>query len=648
MSPSRRMRPCHAALAAALWPIALLPFYTLFRAAFLWTNEHRFRATPLGELLRAFLAGLRFDLAGIVQTNVPFLLWLLAGSVFAVASGSRARRIWAGGIAPLGLLCNVPFLFFNLADIEYSKFSGTRLHVGVFSLWRDFLGQAPQLGMHFLQIPIAFAFCSAILYWMTQALAGRLRKAPAAPLPARLPQTLVSFALLVSFGRGGIGSKKPIGLVDAFNGRSGSLGQLALNASISLLHGGRSDGRVPGVSYFKSPQEARAVLGLRPEWDGEGGSLARRNVVVLILEGFGQEYLGAAPGSRCYAPFLRSLAERSLSFNRAYANGRQSIQAPFSVLAGLPPLMGSPIVNTPYVANDIHGMGALLRERGYQTAFFHGGRNGTMRFDAMTSLLGFSRYHGADEYLAQAGEAGIGDDDGTWGIFDGPFLRYAGRELGRMREPFAAGIFTLSSHNPFRLPAEASGRFPKGDLEIHESIGYADSALRDFFASIEREPWYERTLFVLTADHTAQSREAPYAGELGAHRVPLLFFSPGATLPAAETESVAQHADILPSVAHLLGLSRGLVPPFGRSLFEPGGVGRAIFFQPGTHTLAGDEGVVTLSDSGEISLFRYVDPMHLLLERDPSRPELRRRLGSELEALIQLFRNGANNDSWYR
>jgi hypothetical protein len=66
---------------------------------------------------------------------------------------------------------------------------------------------------------------------------------------------------------------------------------------------------------------------------------SKPNVVVMILESNGREYFGSfnkqfnIPNYVGYTPFIDSLAQKSLIFTNAYANGYKSIHAMSSVLA---------------------------------------------------------------------------------------------------------------------------------------------------------------------------------------------------------------------------------------------------------------------------------------------------------------------------
>ncbi len=70
-----------------------------------------------------------------------------------------------------------------------------------------------------------------------------------------------------------------------------------------------------------------------------------------------------------------------------------------------------------------------------------------------------------------------------------------------MRQPFAAAVFSLTAHHPFKVPAALADRLPDGPEPILKAIAYSDYALRRFFETAQTRPWYKDTLFVITADH---------------------------------------------------------------------------------------------------------------------------------------------------
>jgi phosphoglycerol transferase MdoB-like AlkP superfamily enzyme len=99
---------------------------------------------------------------------------------------------------------------------------------------------------------------------------------------------------------------------------------------------------------------------------------------------------------------------------------------------------------------------------------------------------------------------------------------------------------------------EDEARFAGGTQRIQPSLRYTDDALRHFFATASTMPWYANTLFVITADHTADlERDGQHSTEAIDHWVPLLYFMPTAIAPAT-IDRVTQHIDIMPTVLDLI------------------------------------------------------------------------------------------------
>src|SRR5690606_7384717 len=183
-----------------------------------------------------------------------------------------------------------------------------------------------------------------------------------------------------------------------------------------------------------------------------------------------------------------------------------------------------------------------------------------MGFLGFSNILGFDKYFGKTEYNNDS------DFDGVWGIWDEPFFQYFNRELGMQRQPFMATLFSVSSHEPYKVPQQYDGKFPKGRVNIHQTIGYTDFALKRFFEEARKQPWYENTIFVLVADHGNTIYYDEYKKEMMRNTVPILFFTPSGKYKGINREW-AQQIDIYPTLLDMIGYEK----PFrswGRSLIS--------------------------------------------------------------------------------
>lgn len=621
----------------------LLAAYLLLRLGFFAANYGVFAEASAGQMALAFWHGFRFDLSALLVLNVPFVL---------LSFVPRFGRGWQRALRGVYLTLNAPGLALNIIDSQYFKFIGRRTSDELFTITGDIERQAGQLVWHYWFLLLPFALLFGLLWYFyplpTSAPAVRPR-----PALRRLAQGMLEVGLVAALTvlgiRGGL-QLKPLRPGHAFVQTPPSLGHLALNSTFTFI---KSFGQktLERPAYFDSPAALRQALAARyPAPRPQPAGRQPDNVVVLLVESFASEYNGVEnPGQRSYTPFFDSLATApgALLMREHYANGRRSIESLPAVLAGLPSLMESAYITSNFQTNELHGLGELLGRRGYSTSVFHGAQNGTMGFNVFAGKAGMQQYYGLEEY---PGGAQSPDYDGHWGIFDEPYLQYFARQLGQQRPPFFSTVFTLTSHEPFPVPPQYRGRFAPGELDIHASIGYTDFALRRFFETARRQPWYRNTLFVLLADHTSQSLRPDYQNLLGEYKTPLLLFHPGRALPAANPRRISQQADVPATVLDFLGFgadARQLLP-FGYSVFDAKAPGRALFLSGGAYYLVHPDYVTELTTDNQVRLYPYQTHAMPAAPATDAPAAKRRQYGDELRACVQFFTTGLLDNSLYR
>jgi phosphoglycerol transferase MdoB-like AlkP superfamily enzyme len=360
----------------------------------------------------------------------------------------------------------------------------------------------------------------------------------------------------------------------------------------------------------------------------------RDNVVIIILESFAREYIGSLNHSleggtyKGYTPFIDSLISVSLTFDVSIANGKKSIDAMPSILASVPSLE-TPYTISHYANNQIDGLPALLKKKGYYSAYFHGAPNGSMGFDSFAKMAGFDNYIGLNEYPEKA------DFDGVWGVWDEPFFKFFGEKLNSFKQPFLASIFSVSSHHPFKVPEKYTGKFKKGSAPILEVVGYSDFALKEFFNEISKAPWFKNTLFVITADHTNESVHKEFQNNFGSYSIPIVFFKAGSDLRGIKNR-IAQQIDIMPTVLSYLNYDEDYFA-FGNNLLDDSYESFAFNTSGSTYHLYMKDHILEMSDNIAIGLFNYKTDLFLennLLGRNP---DLQLQMEDKLKAIIQSY-----------
>ncbi|MEN2992562.1 MAG: LTA synthase family protein [Bacteroidia bacterium] len=515
------------------WAYQALTFLGLLitRLAFLWWNKP-FLA-PDAPLSAVWLRGIGFDWVAATWICLPAWLSLLVGWP------KLALWLWRPLLALL--------LALEVIDVGYFPYthrrSGPEL-LEILSFWQDSL---PALGKYVRDFSAGFLFWGLLAAGLGAA-GGYVNRLPPAYARLRLFGWAVSIGILGISARGGL-RLKPLFVVDAALEGCPTCTPFVLNTTFFFV---RTLQQPPLPPWPKLPPD---VLPYPRLWqaDPQYAFAPRHNVIILILESLSQAYLAQG-----YAPFLDSLLRQGATVRWGFATNSRSAEGIPAILSSFPSWGEEPLIFTPYASRIQNSLAEILQKWGYTTAFFHGGNNGTMVLDSYAKQAGFRHYFGRREYPYPDR-----DYDGTWGIWDEPFLQFCADQLDRLPEPFLAVIFTLSSHHPYAIPAELQDSFPPGPLPIHRAIRYTDWALRRFFSRISSRPWTQRTLFVFTADHTGPLAE-PYQVARQFH-VPIGFYLIGKAVPAPDT--LASQIDILPSVLEAVGYPHP-VPIWGRSVWH--------------------------------------------------------------------------------
>lgn len=604
---------------------------TLCRLIFYVYNVNNFVGNPLN----AFLQGLRFDAVSVTYCFAPMIILSLLPIPW------RRTKFYQGIISFLFYLGIVLTIIPNFVDTISYHFTVKRSTADVlqFATTGD---DASKVIPDFIKENWYLVILLVILLWMISKLYAKTIK-----YYSKVKMTFKSF--IIQFGlmllglgfvilgaRGGM-ELKPINIIEASRYVKPNFVPVVLNTPFTILKTLLQES-IKTKKYF-TEQEAEEIY--NPIYSIESNSSLsddKKNVVVIILESFAKEYVGYFNSEREFTPFLDSLMHESLVFTDAYASGQQSIDAVPAIFSSMPDLMTRPYILSSYSNNKLPGLPSALNKHGYQTSFFHGGNNGTMGFDGFMNNVGIQKYYGLDQYPEERVQK---DTDGKWGIYDGPYLEYFANELDKQKQPFFSSIFTLSSHFPYTLPVGYENKYPNGPHPIMELVAYSDDMLRLFFERAKTKSWYDNTLFVITADHTAQPIEDYYKSRIGKYAVPLVLFSPKGDLKGEDTK-VSSHIDIMPTILDYAKLN-GEYFTHGTTLLDSNREGYAMQFENGLYQYV-DKNYVLLFDGRKIKEYyrrktlEFLEPFRIEEIKDDEKKHLDQIL-KKMKAIIQKYNN---------
>ena len=552
--------------------------------AFYLCNMRIFHVDGLSEWLGIIWGNTVFGAATIATFFGPYFLLMLLPFNF------RWKR-WYRIVAEIFYI--VPVLMIVIprgANSAYYQYTYRLLSDEIFS-YLGISGQMGALAPHFA-VDYWYAWvvplCITVIFLILNSrLHFRERNKYLKHLPNDLLACAVGVAMLCIMARGGVGHfLKP---EDAGRWCQPKNSALVSNDAYNILRTCFTPD-LEEKAYMSADEAARMftygqpVLPTIDSTDVAVDSTLPRNVVVIVLESFGQEFMG------CYnrqedadtrTPFLDSLAQHSTLFD-GRSNGKKSIEGITAINTGIPNLMSIPLTNSAYKDDDFTGLPAVLRQHGYHTAFFHGSYNGVMEFDKTCEKIGFDDYLGMNEYNADP-MAKESDYDGVWGIYDESFLQYTAKHIGSYSEPFFAEVFTVTSHHPFPIPDEHKGEFKEGRHPILKCVEYTDYALRRFFETAKEQPWYDNTLFVICGDHSGHGLTPEYNDYDGWYRIPMMVFDPQKD-SAIRSTRIMQQLDLFPTLVDLLGFD-DMVPGFGESALRHPELGRQVYYGNGYYVM---------------------------------------------------------------
>lgn len=323
-------------------------------------------------------------------------------------------------------------------------------------------------------------------------------------------------------------------------------------------------------------------LGARPPREGDRGGALRqraraagvRNVLLLVLESTGAEYVGAYGAAYGATPYLDSYRPQAMLFTRVYAHVPSTVHSLVALLLSIYHPHTFRVLTAEYPRVRLPSIGTELGRQGYRTAFFNASDNRFQREDVFLT----GRFDQLEDYRTYrcAGQV-FRASDRLWQYLDGapdacavdPIVEWTGDGSA----PFFGVFWTGQTHFPYFVTGSA-GEFGVRDADLNRYLGAlreTDRAIGDLLARLERRGVLDSTLVVVVGDHgEAFGQHGHYVHGVDLYEeevhVPLMLIN--RRLFHGETDStLGGMIDVAPTILDLLGAA----PPAswqGRSLFD--------------------------------------------------------------------------------
>lgn len=539
-------------------------FFTLLRVVLLcWFVD--FSQVQAGEMAWAFWLGLRFDLLAGLCFILPQVLHITLVSQQRRVAGCISRLLLEGGML-IGLLL-LPFLSiaeFLFFDEFQSRFNYIAFEYLVYptevccNIWQSY-PLVPLLS--------AVAMTGGGLYW-----ALRRRFLNQLQQPMTVMRRFGVLALLLTLGGGLWWTSDQ---QETRFSKNRVLNEVAGNGWYSFVYYAwtcRFDyadfyltiappEAVRRVKETLAAQPAVWYVGSSNPFDRlvhTGGSRRDWNVVLILEESFGSDFVGVLGDNRHLTPHFNRLTREGLLFDNFYATGNRTARALEAVLCSFPPIPTESILKRDH-SQRVYTLAHVLAQRGYNRLFMTGG---TGLFDGVRSFMtanGFNRFREQKDYHNPV-------FTNAWGVSDEDLFDNALVEFDRLHDegrPFFAVVLTVSNHRPYTFPP---GRVDEPGGSRRHGVKYADWALGQFFRRAKQHAFYRHTLFVVMGDHGARVYGAQLF-PLKSYRVPVLMILPEGRQAGKRCHTLGCSMDVAPTILGLLGGSYRSVF-FGRDLLQ--------------------------------------------------------------------------------
>lgn len=312
------------------------------------------------------------------------------------------------------------------------------------------------------------------------------------------------------------------------------------------------------------------------------GQAKGKNVFVIHLESFQQFLVDYKVDGKEVTPTINKFYhnQNTVGFDNFYNQVAQGKTSDAEImlensLFGLP--QGSAMV-TYGASNTFQAAPAILDQKGYTTAAFHGDVPSFWNRDSTYKSWGY-QYFFSSEYYKTKPNYSVG-----YGLKDKIFFKDSANYLQQLPQPFYAKLITLTNHYPYELD-KANIDFPAtktGDKTVDpyvQTAHYLDQAFAEFLDYLEKTGLMKNSMIVVYGDHYGISNNhRPAIAQLlhkktvtsydlaQFQKVPFMVYSQG--LKGGINHTYGGEIDVLPTILHLLGDKNNNTVQFGTDLLS--------------------------------------------------------------------------------
>lgn len=453
------------------------------------------------------------------------------------------RIIWIYDI-PVALLLSSVFV----GDAALYPFWGFKLDASVLFYLKTPKEAVASVSPYMVVLGIAVILLFAWIIFKVLSNALKPIEIPFNKVLMRVPVTLFDLLLTVPLFiviRGGI-SESTMNVGHAYFTTDQFLNHSAVNPAFSVLSSmSKTSDYSEWYDYLEEDRRAEMFDGLYETSDSCTDRLlntTRPNILVIILEGFGGDFVNAMSGKPDVSPRLDSLITEGVFFSNCYAGSYRTDRGLVCVMNGHPGLPKTSIMKLPSKSAALPSLPGKLVDEGYETYFMYGG---DINFTNMRSWLygtGFRNVvSDADFSIAER-------HTNAWGVNDDiTFSRLLEEVKGRKDSLWFTGFLSLSSHEPFDVP------YSRLADKVDNAFAYTDSCLGAFMDGLKQSPVWDNLLVMILPDHGFRYTKTGLSSDPHVHHIPVLWVGGAVKEPRIIDRFIGQ-SDMAATILGQLGI----------------------------------------------------------------------------------------------
>ena len=542
-----------------------------------------------GDLVQAFILGVRYDCAVLAYINSPITLffaifWLIGNQKLFIKFVKSLKYYFTVFFGLIAVLLCVDFGFYS-----YFQNHMNILMFGVFEDDTQALFSTIAENYPVVLVGIGFLLIFVFIYFLTKRILEKnlfgfyFNKTK---IYLKIIAVLCCFAINFILARGSFGLF-PLGVDNAEISTNTFINKVAINGIYTLQAAIEARSKESNWDYIGKMGYSRnemfkafsdylnidesLVDKLEPEKQLQKTTRYNKNieeikpnVVFIVMEALGTDIMHYNSSTFNILGEFKKHIDEDIIFYRFLPGNMGtigSLEAAITNIARLP--LSRFLCQSKYAYNKYFYSGPMpYKNSGYETFFMYGGNSGWRNSASYMPNLGFDKVIGEGSMPNEY-------ERNQWGVFDEYLFDYIFKVLEENNNKKFIYVLTTSNHPPFSLPTkyekpyplEISGQLKEditGDMQLAKmrfsTYQYSCQKVGEFLTRLKNSEYGKNTIVAITGDHNFWSTFTyPIEKKLDEMSVPFYLYIPKKLKPTKriDTAVVGSHTDILPTLYNL-------------------------------------------------------------------------------------------------